>query len=63
MDIIFICQDSKDHLLMFLFSKNSYFWGPIFFHSSGNLGNARLQGLQSEILDGSDKKFSIVLCS
>ncbi|KAG0145003.1 hypothetical protein CROQUDRAFT_659198, partial [Cronartium quercuum f. sp. fusiforme G11] len=29
----------------------------------GNLGNARLQGLQSELLDESDTKFSVVLCS
>jgi hypothetical protein len=27
----------------------------------GNVGNARLQGLQATILDGSDTKYSIVL--
>lgn len=27
----------------------------------GNLGNARLQGLQTEILDGSDTKYSVTL--
>jgi hypothetical protein len=32
-------------------------------YALGNIGNARLQGLQSELLQGSDTKYSVVLLS